>query len=60
MVGWMINFVTIESNRKSHLAPKFNVAAFVFENAEVTAADSNIALCTIRSQINRKSSGRET
>jgi len=32
---------------------KFNIAAFVFEDAEVTAADSNIALCTIQCEFNR-------
>jgi len=37
---------------------KFNVAAFVFEDADVTAADSNIALCTILCELNRKSKWR--
>jgi len=35
--------VTIESKAYITFGSKFNVAAFVFEDAEVTAADSNIA-----------------
>jgi len=48
-----MNLVTIESQ-----GVKFNIAAFDFENAEVAVADSNIALCTIRCECNRKSKWR--
>jgi len=66
MTWWMddvfgenvINLVTIESKGVNHSGSKFNVAAFVSEDAEVTATDSNIALCTIRCEFNRKSKCR--
>jgi len=45
----VINLVTIESKGVNR---KFNVAAFVFEDAEVTAVNSKIALCTIRFEFN--------
>jgi len=43
----MINLVTIDSNGRNGI--KFNVAAFVFEDAEVTTPGSSIAMCKIRS-----------
>jgi len=47
--------MTIESKDVTQLWKQFNVTAFVFEDAAVTAADSNIALCTIRCEFNWKS-----
>jgi len=46
--------MTIESKGVNQFGSKFNIAAFVFEYAEVTAADSNIDVCTIRCEFNRK------
>jgi len=58
--GWffsknLTNLMTIERKGVNNFWSKFNVAALVFEDAVVTAADSNIALCTIRCEFNRKS-----
>jgi len=58
--GWffgekLINLMTIESSALITFRSEFNVAAFDFEDAKVTVADGNIALCTIRCVFNRKS-----
>jgi len=39
---------------KSPMGAKVNVAAFVFEDAEVTAAGGEIKLCKIQCVLNRK------
>jgi len=59
-VGWMIFWRKCDKLDDHWIIfwSKFNVAAFVFEDAEVTAADSDITLCTIRSEFNRKSKWR--
>jgi len=57
--GWffgenLTNLMTSESKDVNHLWKENHVAVFVFEDAEVTAADSSINLCTIRCEFNRK------
>jgi len=51
------NFVNIESNGVNQLCKQIQRCCICFEVAEVTAADSNIALCTIRCEFNRQSNG---